>query len=288
MNNKNNTTEKLLQEMDVVYNAGDITHAITKFMPLVRNCFRTLTQMQINKIKEEAKVSSKTDAEVSEKFKAEFENFNIKEFIMKDSCFISRIWLDCIANQLQKDKYSLLADRPKINHSENLLKNTTADIISRIKTEDKQQLLYYKKHLGDDRLDVLRMLNQPIEIYFRDKYCSNQNAVKNYLRLLSDKNNKINLTDFNQEDKYEFMSLVLYCPYLLSDRPYENFYLKDIQEYLNSQDDTYTMFLDDFDAMEYIEPIVPNLNNTIKSDKDFMRQYKYVKENKVQETDELK
>lgn len=273
-------TEKLLRQMDIVFTASSKTKTIFNHIPLIKNCFETLTKMQVNKIREEVKHTSKTDKEFAENFKKEFDNFDIYNFIMKDACFVSRIWLSEISNQIEKNKKVLLTDYIKQKHSQQLLRNVTVDIVDSIKCKDASKLLYFKEKLGDDKLEVLRLLNQPITIKHVGNRCDNSIAIADYLKLISDKNRKIDFKDFRQEDKFEFMSIVLFSPYEILENSYQYFYLKDIQDYLNNQESTYTRFLDDLDAMEYIEPIIPNLNDSIKSDQNFMMQYRLVKNDK--------
>ena len=83
--------EKLLQQMDIVQRFAEQTHSVSEYLPLVTNCFRTLTEMQINKMKVEAKATSKTNAEFAKKFKDEFDKLlslaekGIAELIQKQN-----------------------------------------------------------------------------------------------------------------------------------------------------------------------------------------------------------
>ena len=272
--------DKLLSQMDVVYNIWTNNNDLRDFIPVIKSCFETLVTMKVNKLKYDAKQSTKSEEEYLQKFYQMFDNFDIYKFVSNNPRHYEEYWLNIIADQITANRDTLLEQYTK-NYSNSLIKATTVELVDALVKKDAGKLLFYKNNLGTKKLDVLRELNKEMICSSNGKILTDALIIDNYLSVISDSNKKIDFKGFSKSEKYEFMSIVMFNAYFNSwketFKPCMHFYLNDIEEYLNNHDGLDLNFIDE-DAMKYILPIVPNLNERIRNDEDFKDLYLVVKD----------
>ena len=249
--------------------------------------------------------------EFQKKFNEQFKNFDIVKFLSNDPLNINnyKIQSDITANnviqyvayQIAENKDKFLDEYNDENYEIGGIKSMTVDILEAISQKDEDEIKAWNEYAGVKKLDVLRELNNSMFCdrngIFKGQECLakvfNHHTIRKYLDALCNKETgKIDLSGFNDAEKTEFISLVisgvysdLVNPVQCVDNPCQYFSHNDLLEYFNTNKNAYkiltgqsfvkseSVYNDDkqIKAIQYLKPIIPQLNKEILQDENFQR-----------------
>ena len=253
-----NLVETLFQQMEYSYNnsVNKLFLQTNKYQFAI--CYKTLLQMEIIRQK-----AINPNVVFTKQYVIDFFSKYKNYFISKER--------DEIVNNLS-DNITLINNHLNYTKLENeKINNLTVGIINACLSNNQKLKDFYKKHLDSNFINILYKLNSGWGIMKNDNHFAPAEIIDKYLTLLHNKDEKISLSNFNNEQKYEIILNAM----TIKDG-YKHFYAKDLINFVNNGLDEYKFFLNR-DAMEYIYLNVKNINDDIKSQEDFDRVYQQVK-----------
>ena len=285
-------TDNLITNMDtfaVIY--GKDTDYFKNYW-LMKNSYSTLLQMKFNKM------LASIYYMVPEKEFAK--HFNAHKYLAKDLDPILAPALETFFEDIEQNKLAFLdtGKRNKLDfESARLASIHFANAIMKVDVKYLEDNLEFFKQ---NSLEILKQLTteniycQKDEKTGQNLKMPNETLIYLFLGILHDKTDKIDLSIYSENEKYEFMSLALYNRYLAKENlnsekkdTYKNFYPKDLVHFINSGYYECDTFFDE-KAMEYIWPEIKHIDPKLLYVKEFALAYKNVRDKHIEAEKNLK
>ena len=253
-----------------------------KNLPIMKNCYNTLLKMKINKLMAEDGYKHSQEEIVK--------NFSVKNYLSKNQNMILSNFFYSFFIDMERNKLDHLCDE-KVSLLPEYKQSFGVDFVAKISelfadgvlSQDFDFLENHLKHLWDNKLGILKNLCsentycQKAENEFQYKTISNSFLIDIFLGYLHNENDKIDLSDFSKDEKYQFISLALYNNYDNQSHRYKHFYPKDLVEFINNGLYDCDAFFDT-KAMEYIWPAIDKVSPKLFVVNEFKHSYDIVKE----------
>ena len=249
--------ERLFEQMDYADIYSNKKN-FSKDLFITCSCYKTLLKMEMIRYKAENPNQDFTKDKVNEFFNS------LKNYYTSEDIKV------IVSNILQNFSEIKKQDSLKNINNDKLVK-LTSTIIYAIVNNDESLKNKLKDNFSEDVIDVLYKLNSGWGVMKCDENIEPTDIIDKYLTLLHNKDEKISLSNFNSEQKYEIILNAM----AIKDG-YKHFCPKDLINFVNNGLDEYKFFLNR-DAMEYIYLNVKNINDDIKMQEDFDRVYQQVK-----------
>ena len=272
-----------LDVFGVIFNKNEKYY---KNLPLVKNCYINLLQMKLNKmiVENDSKIS-KQDL---------IDQFDIKAYLMKNPNLLMARFLDSFFDDLSLRKQKFLTNEKEHRFGLDFASQISLLFASAVINQD---IDFLEDHLNDFRENALEILKQMCSenLYVRrdeltGQYVKllNSKAINLFLGYLHNQNDKIDLSNLDDYEKYQFISLALFNNYPDEEaKRYSHFNPKDLVDYINNGLYDCDTFYDE-QAMEYIWPEIKNINPSLLEDIKFQNTYINVSQKEKQRENEAK
>lgn len=265
--------DKLLTDLDVFGVIGNRSSVdYFKSLSLVKNCYSTLLQMKLCKM-----FAQNTNLSGKELIS----NFNVEEYLLQNVNLLFKDFFEDFICDIANNKkvFLILQDKFKDTLFYTKLSLRFADAIMNVDVDFIEENL---KVFRNNALGILQQLCSE-NIYYKkgektDQYFqySNSNLINMFLGTLHNLNDKIDLTNLSENDKYQFIALALFNRYEKAEELYTHFYPKDLVNFINSGVYDCDTFFNP-KAMEYILENIKDVKPTLFTIKDFANAYKIAK-----------
>lgn len=265
--------DKLLTDLDVFgVIEGRSSMDYFKSLPLVKNCYSTLLQMKLCKM-----FAQNTNLSGKELIS----NFNVEEYLLQNVNLLFKDFFEDFICDIANNKKVFLSLQDKLKDTMFYTKLSLrfADAVMNVNVDLIEENL---KVFKNNALGILQQLcsenvyckkGEKIEQYFQ---YSNSNLIKMFLGTLHSFNDKIDLTNLSENDKYQFIALALFNRYEKAEELYTHFYPKDLVNFINSGVYDCDTFFNP-KAMEYILGNIKDVKPILFKIKNFADAYEVAK-----------
>lgn len=276
--------DNLFTNMDIFGVVSDNNpNYFTGFL-LMKNCYSSLLQMKLNKMMVATNfVASRNDL---------INNFNTDKYLMKYANPLFKGFFQSFFEDFEDNKISFLSTN-KLHKIDYLTaKNYSLLFANAILDVDVNYLEDHLDYFTQNGLEIMK------QFCTENIYCKKDEKTGNYLKLSSSKliniflgylhnhNDKIDLSNYSDCEKYEFISLALFNKHMGKEDVYSHFYPKDLVNFINSGYYECDTFFDER-AMEYIWPEIKHINPKLLYVKEFAQSYRNIMNKHLELEDSL-
>ena len=260
--------DKLFMQSDIVDNFTVSGNDRVDYLTHVREMYKTLIKMKLNKIVCEYKRTKSPIDVVKE--------FDVKSFLHKGYCKNFVDLLDKgIVSSIATNKKDLLDDMTDETGFKNMQEFVTY-MADKICKQDYRDIYEFQNAPNKLMIKSVQTLNS--QIFFRHSnfgLLQTGSVLDTLLNHLHGPNQKINLSGFSKTERHEFIANILNSPYNL-ENSYKHFAPSDLVEYINGGGSEFNAFCNP-SAVKYIMPCIQKINMNVFLNNKFSSAYQEAK-----------